>query len=484
MKRLLPLALVMINAVASAQYVLPNPSFDFWSTSILWSNPDQYQTSNLQSYLNYSVATVVKSPAAHGGLFCAMLRTEQEALGMISFGIPGNEGFLDPLPFTGIPDSIVFWANYDIADGDLATFVVMLQLNGVMVGNTYITLTSSSNGYVRISSAIIYLTDDMPNELGFTAFNTSSDNPQPSSILFLDDIEFIYSAQEGQSFPNGDFESWTDQSIDIPDGWHSSNEFIIDNPSVSPSPDAVSGLSARIESVPIPFSKGDNFGFIILEELDSQNCGDGTMVLNGIDIPIGINGMYKYLPAVESNDSASVYLGYEFYDSANDSCGYRLEWLEKLPEASEWTSFSVSIPFEIYSQWCFSPQFPDYFAVGFVSTIVYIDAENQPTGPQGSVLFIDELNLIEDTCWPVLEQDKLAFEIFPNPASDKLRLSNLSSNGVNEIALFNALGQLMSSFKCNGSNKEIDISNFPEGQYFVRVSNDVEFAGKAFLKSN
>ncbi len=472
-------ALLFINGIA--QYEIPNSSFDNWSTNLMWSNPDSFETSNFQSYFDYGAATVVKSPAAHGGMFCAMLRTEQEYNAAISIGTPGNEGFLNAMTFVGAPDSLVLWANYDIADGDNATIVAMLQLNGVVLASVWITPSGTSNGYERFSFPFTYAGIEVPNELGFMAVNTSFDNPQQSSVLFIDDIEFIYSVQAGQSFPNGDFENWTDQSTTEPDSWTSSNINTLPYPSASSSTDAVSGLSARIESQPIMFSKGGSFGYVLLGDLNSDVCGAGAIELDGISIPMGVSGMYKYIPAAETNDSASVFFSYDYYDEALENCENRLEWVTTLPAAIEWTAFNVNLPFEMYSQWCFSPLFPDYFSLGFASTIVALQGELQ--GQVGSVLYIDDLSLTIDFCWPVIEHEKISFELFPNPATDRLRISNMP-NGNNEITIINALGKVISSQKCNASTKELDITDLPEGQYFVRIVNGEQSLGKAFIKTN
>lgn len=64
----------------------------------------------------------------------------------------------------------------------------------------------------------------------------------------------------------------------------------------------------------------------------------------------------------------------------------------------------------------------------------------------------------------------LAVKVMPNPAvAGKTTISNLS--GVNTIMVFNALGQIVINRTVSTEAESIDLSNFPSGNYLVRITD-------------
>ncbi len=73
----------------------------------------------------------------------------------------------------------------------------------------------------------------------------------------------------------------------------------------------------------------------------------------------------------------------------------------------------------------------------------------------------------------------------PNPASDFLHLNFNAGNASNsQVLIYNTVGQLMKSMNWNmvkGRNgEEIDVSNFPEGTYFLKLQSEGEEIVKRF----
>lgn len=58
--------------------------------------------------------------------------------------------------------------------------------------------------------------------------------------------------------------------------------------------------------------------------------------------------------------------------------------------------------------------------------------------------------------------------VYPNPT---LGVVNISFEGMQEVTLFNALGQMVKTYKVASDNTQIDIRNYPNGVYFVRVGS-------------
>jgi hypothetical protein len=92
-------------------------------------------------------------------------------------------------------------------------------------------------------------------------------------------------------------------------------------------------------------------------------------------------------------------------------------------------------------------------------------------------------NGIDDDCNPnttdvsVDEWSIVAFNLFPNPATDRITLS-LTSTDFSKIEIFNSLGALVQSSNVIGSQAIIDVSVFPAGYYVVRVNG----LAKTFVK--
>jgi len=92
-------------------------------------------------------------------------------------------------------------------------------------------------------------------------------------------------------------------------------------------------------------------------------------------------------------------------------------------------------------------------------------------------------NGIDDDCNPntsdvsVDEWSAAAFNLFPNPATDRIILS-LTSTDMRSVEIFNSLGALVHSSNVLGSQTIIDVSVFPAGYYVVRVNE----MSKTFVK--
>jgi len=85
----------------------------------------------------------------------------------------------------------------------------------------------------------------------------------------------------------------------------------------------------------------------------------------------------------------------------------------------------------------------------------------------------------------IAEEDGLSSNsiLYPNPASDKINIKykqNTSEKNIG-IAIYNIMGQLISSHKLQKDNSDIDISNLEKGIYFIQISGDNPITAK-FLK--
>lgn len=69
---------------------------------------------------------------------------------------------------------------------------------------------------------------------------------------------------------------------------------------------------------------------------------------------------------------------------------------------------------------------------------------------------------------------QISFDVYPNPASDNLKIHYDNTNLINKISLFNSLGsKVYENDTLNSSNYNLDINNYPNGIYYLKVNNSI-----------
>ena len=77
------------------------------------------------------------------------------------------------------------------------------------------------------------------------------------------------------------------------------------------------------------------------------------------------------------------------------------------------------------------------------------------------------------------ENDKI--NIYPNPSNGIITISN-SNNHFTELKLFNILGMELKSFIANSKEINIDISNYQNGTYFLKIISEQSEIVKKIIK--
>src|SRR6218665_1113397 len=80
---------------------------------------------------------------------------------------------------------------------------------------------------------------------------------------------------------------------------------------------------------------------------------------------------------------------------------------------------------------------------------------------------IDDVSLVYTPTLSVIEVDKNQTHFYPNPVKDILHLSN--DVMIEEVQIFNTLGQTILNKKTNDSQTAIDVSALPAGNYIVKI---------------
>jgi len=98
----------------------------------------------------------------------------------------------------------------------------------------------------------------------------------------------------------------------------------------------------------------------------------------------------------------------------------------------------------------------------------------------GTEIF-DKVEIIEESS-KVVEN---LFQIFPNPTSGPLNIKWNSTNGIQDIELYDLTGKQLKNYSINKSsnNIEINISNTPSGVYIIRfITTNGEVISRKIIK--
>ncbi|HNQ60868.1 MAG TPA: T9SS type A sorting domain-containing protein [Bacteroidia bacterium] len=111
------------------------------------------------------------------------------------------------------------------------------------------------------------------------------------------------------------------------------------------------------------------------------------------------------------------------------------------------------------------------FTVPFAG--VYYIGFHVTNADSATSLRIDDINLVASSGVGVRSINKGATSIFPNPATNVLRINSTETLNNAEVMIFNTMGQMVESKSFGNIQVEsIDISKLAEGQYLVQVVSD------------
>ncbi|MGV6861986.1 MAG: M14 family zinc carboxypeptidase [Putridiphycobacter sp.] len=63
------------------------------------------------------------------------------------------------------------------------------------------------------------------------------------------------------------------------------------------------------------------------------------------------------------------------------------------------------------------------------------------------------------------------FKLYPNPTNDQITIYTTPNNNINHVEVYNNLGQLVTTIKGNSNKCKVNVSDFENGVYFVKIYN-------------
>lgn len=136
-----------------------------------------------------------------------------------------------------------------------------------------------------------------------------------------------------------------------------------------------------------------------------------------------------------------------------------------------------------------TPVFEETFDAGYVDVAkaVHIDISSF-AGQVVKVIFrhydcedifymgIDDVEIMDNAGMAVSESPVLALKVFPNPASDLIRISGIDT--IDNIRIFDITGKIVKEVKAS----EIDVRNLSEGQYIINVYSGNNIISRKLIK--
>jgi hypothetical protein len=90
---------------------------------------------------------------------------------------------------------------------------------------------------------------------------------------------------------------------------------------------------------------------------------------------------------------------------------------------------------------------------------------------EGGMTSVGTIKLIDDDWDGIEETEKVAFNIYPNPAEDFVKLSAVSGQ-LSVVKIYNCLGIMVEEMEVNSSEVEVNTSNYEAGIYFVNIEGN------------
>jgi len=459
--------LAFISLSTYGQNSIPNGNFESWN-SVTYDYPQNYPyNSNYDALFRYGSTlpfNVIKTADSfHGSAAIELSTVSSGANTAFGYFINSNPKNGDPaswtggIPYTEMPTGIQGYYKYNVATGDSAIIFAVFSKAGHNIGTYLYPIGDLHSDWTQFSFNFDPPLAEAPDSVIFAATSSNimvSDQGVAGSILTLDYVSFTGVTSQ-PAMLNGDFESWSTESLITPADWimqTNYNQRANENRTV----DAVKGDYAMVlktylgENDGRPAARGEQASTGYYPDNCNGDCSElgGHPFANKKDT---LAFWYKYAPS--SSVKAQVNMNFK-----KNGTSFMWEGRE-LSASTEYQYFEI--PFDLW-------QSPDSVIVNIQS----LRWQDSLVSALGSVLTIDEIHFksqpIFYTSLPKFTPNN-SLTIFPNPSSGKFRIRNNAE--VNQVIVYNQLGKQVYARILTGNEKlnEIDLTSLKKGVYFIEI---------------
>ncbi len=208
MKIKFSLLLVILTSILTTfsfaqQTQVPNGDFENWTDSI---NAQDWNTNNynIGGFLYYNF--VNRSTDFHSGSYAAKIETKNIPLfgnksGIITLGDCGIfTSISGGYPINGKPIILRgFYKYFPVADDTMSVAIIMTKWTGISRDTLFydrIAKNTAISEYTLFEIPITYTPDiEAPDTVNIIALSSAGSSPRVGSILYIDDISFVYNNQ-------------------------------------------------------------------------------------------------------------------------------------------------------------------------------------------------------------------------------------------------------------------------------------------------
>ncbi|OFY34127.1 MAG: hypothetical protein A2W91_06555 [Bacteroidetes bacterium GWF2_38_335] len=137
---------------------------------------------------------------------------------------------------------------------------------------------------------------------------------------------------------------------------------------------------------------------------------------------------------------------------------------EGAPSAATWTDLTSQATWSA-GEWAFVAS-GDVTLPTYTNDTVYVAFKYTGSATDGSTWELDDISLTASSS--VGENDKVKFEMYPNPVTDKLSIK--SEVNFESVQLYNVTGEIVLEKYCNSRSQVLDLSKFDKGVYIIKVN--------------
>lgn len=423
----------------------------------MWQDIELYQDfSDWGSAREFEGDTILtqRSTDAFDGTYAASLTTDtidgDTTFGFVIHGQFGDMGPESGIPFTGpgLPDSIIFWAKYNVMPGDSAVVLVVPFFGGSAVGGNEIKYAGTSAVWERKAYELGPTLSVDEILVAFASSNALIDYGIPGSTVLIDRVEIKTTTGDIFLVPNHSFENWDTVTTEDPIDWYG-NAFYGPDTAVYKTTDAYGNVyAARL------VTREDEFGDTNRAYL-SNGFTDGSMWFEPVpytQMPTDLEFYTKHIP----NGADTAEISIEFFEAGMNVGGayYRID-----TAISTYTLISIPINYSMGAA-------PDSMRVIFTSG-------RNP----GSELIVDLIELVDPTTSIATINNKGVI-VYPNPAVNQITFA-APNNSI--IKIYGTDGKLVQQAIAN-NNYTMNISDLNQGVYIYQVSSGNQIFKGKFIK--
>jgi hypothetical protein len=224
-----------------------------------------------------------------------------------------------------------------------------------------------------------------------------------------------------------------------------------------------------------PIANGNGYDFAVFE----NSFSDGFLELAFVEVSSD-NVHYFRFPATSNTQTNTQIGGYGTIDATliNNLAGkYKAGWgtpfdMDELPDDDNLDKNNIRYVKIIDVVGSINPDYATYDANGNMVNDPY------PTAFASGGFDLAGVGVIynqHNTALPNIELPKIV--VYPNPATDKLRIKNYELREGDRVEVYNSIGQCqLLVVNCQLSIQEIDVSALPKGIYVLKIGgNSVKF---------